>query len=123
VLNLGWMFAAGLPPDLDLKNNATSSGGTGGIRDVLLIVGVVMVLGLALFLYVYATRQKRRGRTETGSQPIYRAERRLVEETHSEGRRRKKRRRSEEFAQRNPTLGETGGLPPLRTDDPAEPAP
>jgi hypothetical protein len=118
-----WLLAA-LEPDLDLKNAPSSGGGTGGLGDVLPIVGVVLILTLSLFIYVYASRKKHRGSTDSGSQPIYRAEKRLVEEVPTEGRRRRKRRRTvEEFAQRNPTLGETGGLPPLRTDEPAEPAP
>jgi hypothetical protein len=123
MLRLTWLLAV-VEPELDLKNAASSGDGTGGLRDVLLIAGVVLVLALTLFLYVYATRRTRPNRTESGSQAIYRAEKRLVETPSTEGRRRKKRRRTtEEFAQRNPTLGETGGLPPLRNDEPAEPAP
>ena len=38
-------------------------------------------------------------------------------------RRRRRRRRRREHRPRNPTLAETGGLPPMRTDKPAEPLP
>ena len=123
MLGLISLFAA-LEPDLDLKNATSSSGGGGSGGDVLLIVGVVLVLSLSLFVFVYASRKNRHGRTDSGGRQIQRLEKRLVEEAPTEGRRRKKRRRTtEEFAQRNPTLGETGGLPPLRSDEPVEPAP
>ena len=36
---------------------------------------------------------------------------------------RRKRRRRRDHRPRNPTLAETGGLPPLRTDRPADPLP
>jgi hypothetical protein len=38
-------------------------------------------------------------------------------------RKRRRRRRRREHRPRNPTLAETGGLPPVRTDKPAEPLP
>ena len=68
----------------------------------------------------------------SGSRAIYRHDKRSRhgqssreggnDDGQTEGRKlRKKRRRAEEFSSRNPTLGETGGLPPMR-DEPVEPA-
>lgn len=43
------------------------------------------------------------------------------EESHSHGHRHRRRRRRREHRPRNPTLAETGGLPPIRTDAPPGP--
>jgi hypothetical protein len=93
------------------------------VRDMLLLGGMVLVLAITLFLFAYLTR-KNRGDTIAlaNTRGIYRAE---PEEEDSERRRyRKKRRRRShpEMLPRNPTLQETGGLPPLRPEEkPAEP--
>jgi hypothetical protein len=113
--------AIGDPP-VNLPPGPTTSAASGHLRDILLIFGVAVILGLALFLYVYVTRRGRRGLTDSGSRVIYRAEKRGARhQDPGKQKMRKKRRRREDFAHRNPTLGETGGLPPLRTDEPAEP--
>lgn len=44
-------------------------------------------------------------------------------ETSGERRYRRKRRRRREHRPRNPTLAETGGLPPLRSEPPPDPLP
>lgn len=86
------------------------------LRDFLLLVGAVLILAGVLFLWAYAAR---RSRQAVASYPraIYRAEGREQDE---EGRRRhrKKRRRVEhpDNLPRNPTLSETGGLPPVREE-------
>ena len=92
------------------------------MRDMLLLAGMGLVLAGALFLFAYLTRKKKQ--TTIGlanSRAIYRAE---PEEEDSDRRRYRKRRRKRdhpEFLPRNPTLQETGGLPPLRPEEPAEP--
>ena len=92
------------------------------VRDGMLLAGLVLALAGVLFLYVYLTRKKHRSTiAPAGSRAIYRAE---PEEEDSERRRHRKRRRKPnhpEFLPRNPTLQETGGLPPLRPEEPAEP--
>jgi len=97
-------------------------------RDVVLLAGMALLFGAALFLWAYLTRKKRRLTIGLASRAIYRAEpkeeREEEEEEDSERRRyRKKRRRRHhpELLPRNPTLQETGGLPPLRPEEPAEP--
>jgi len=121
---MNWkLLLAELPPGIDLKPVVPPPGFGGSLRDILLIVGVVAALSLMLFLFVYMSRRKRQGVTSSGSRAIYRSEsKKLVEEGKSGRRIRKKRKRGGEFEQRNPTLGETGGLPPLRNEEPAEPA-
>jgi hypothetical protein len=89
------------------------------IRDALLIIGAGIVLALILFLWAYLTRKDRRHRSESGSRVIMRADKRSH---HESGLKRRRRRRRDPFeGHRNPTLGETGGLPPLRPEEPTEP--
>jgi len=94
-------------------------------REVFLVVGVGIALGLILFLWVYFTHKGRRRHhsTQQLSKPIYRAEKLSPEEAATRVKLRKKRRRHPDNLPRNPTLGETGGLPPIRPDEPPpEPA-
>ena len=119
------LFLAELPANIDLKGTPMPSATSGYLRDILLITGVAAVLALTLFLYVYMTRRNRRSNATTGARAIYRAEKRSHDDDDDpEGRHRvrRRRKRKEEFSQRNPTLGETGGLPPIRAEEPAEPA-
>ncbi len=91
------------------------------LQDLLLILGAAAVLAVILFLAVYLTRKGRRGDSVARSpkasyapEPIYSG--------HSSRRakfRKKRRRNHAEQLSRNPTLGETGGLPPVREDPPA----
>ena len=91
------------------------------VRDLLLLVGMGLILATALFLFAYLTRKKRATIGLAHSRAIYRAE----PQEDSERRRYRKRRRRRghpEFLPRNPTLQETGGLPPPRPEQPpAEP--
>jgi hypothetical protein len=117
------LLAAAADPTPDLAPTPAAPVFGAQLRDVLIIVGAAAVLGLALFLYIYVTRRDRRTHSMTGARVIYRAEKRKNgEEEPGQRKMRKRRRRAEEFSHRNPTLGETGGLPPLRADEPVEPA-
>jgi len=93
-----------------------------GSREILLVIGVGIVLGLVLFLWVYFShKRKRHHNTSHGlSKAIYRAEKKTPAEmaAPSRGKVRRRRKRHEDNLPRNPTLGETGGLPPIRPDDP-----
>jgi hypothetical protein len=125
MLNFYTLLAA-IEPAVDLKGDLKGTvtvGPDGELRDLFIIVGVALILTVGLFMFVYFTRRKGPTRTAGGARVIYRAEKKSVEEASTSGKQRRKRRRKEEFAQRNPTLGETGGLPPLRTEEPLEPAP
>lgn len=91
------------------------------LRDILLVAGVALVIGLVLFLWVYLTHKNRRQHrsSQTVSKPIYRAEKESPEASSSNRMKvRKKRRRHPDNLPRNPTLGETGGLPPIRPEEP-----
>ena len=94
------------------------------MRELLLLGGMIFVLAAALFLFAYLTRKKQAVIGPANSRAIYRSEP-DDDEPESERRRyRKKRRRRHhpELLPRNPTLQETGGLPPLRPEEgPAEP--
>ena len=85
-------------------------------KDLLLGAAIVLLLGLALFLLVYLRFRKRSNDADRA---------RLAQmtmghssKTGSEKReRRRKRRRRRDHRPRNPSLDETGGLPPPRPDD------
>jgi len=94
-----------------------------GLRESLLLLGVVTIIALSLYLFVYLTRRKRRKHISRSGPEMWGADR------HAQGERRerrfrirKKRREHPDFRPRNPTLGETGGLPPVRPDEPPQPA-
>lgn len=94
------------------------------MRELLLLGGMVFVLAAALFLFAYLTRKKQAVIGPANSRAIYRAESEDDEPESERRRYRKKRRRRHhpELLPRNPTLQETGGLPPLRPEEgPAEP--
>jgi hypothetical protein len=87
------------------------------VRDALLILGAGFVLALLLFLWAYLKRKKHR-RSQFGSPVLTKGDKHS-----SSGRQRVRRRRPNHPGNlpRNPTLGETGGLPPIRPEEPTEP--
>src|SRR4051812_25826106 len=124
MLKLIHIFAAAAPDSFDgpvLEGQADKLFGH-NVRDVVLLGGMIFALAAVLFLYAYITRKKHRTTISlAGSRAIYRAE--AEEEDSDQKRYRKRRRRKDhpDFLPRNPTLQETGGLPPLRPEEPAEP--
>jgi FtsZ-interacting cell division protein ZipA len=124
--------------DFDLIRHGTSPIGRPtvlALTDILLIVGAALTVALLLILWALYRRKSRRHRhhrhhrhsgnhqppTETDSDQTDNEESPEEEEEeesahyHQHHRRRVRRR---DHRQRNPTLAETGGLPPIR---PAEP--
>jgi hypothetical protein len=104
------------------EDNLPKTGGIfqkGSMGDILLIVGVGLALATVLFLVVYLSRGKRARR-----KGMVRSSRVLYNEGKpsgsSNGKVRKRRRSHPDNLPRNPTLGETGGLPPLRPDNSSE---
>jgi len=93
-----------------------------GARDLILIVGVAVVLGLILFLWAYFTHKDgRHSSTHRLSRPITRAKKMTPEEKAEAARHvriKKRRREHPDNLPRYPTLGETGGLPPIRPEEP-----
>jgi hypothetical protein len=104
-------------------------------QDALLILGAVLALTLVLIVWAKYGRKWKRRRSEyrkpTRSTATAAASLALeapdevgaLSDRHHRSRRRKKyRRRREEHRQRNPTLAETGGLPPMREGQTTPPA-
>ena len=97
------------------------------VRDLLLLLALLAVVSLGLYLFAYLTRRKHRRHLSRSGRDIWRSARRAQREKENEKGRsrvriRKKRREHPDFRPRNPTLGETGGLPPIRSDEPTQPA-
>jgi hypothetical protein len=81
------------------------------VRDALMVLAVIGVVALVLFLATYLVRRNRR-RSGDGRKVLYHASERELQQRH----RGQRRRRRERYG-RNPTLQETGGLPPPRWED------
>jgi hypothetical protein len=117
-------FAAGAADALPehLANREPSKLFGLSLRDIALLVGVAGIIALALFLWAYLTRRERRRHLVRSAGIGHHAERAHVASRDERVRMRKRRREHPDNLRRNPTLGETGGLPPLRPDEPAQPA-
>jgi hypothetical protein len=89
--------------------------------DMLLILAIGVGLAAILFTIVYLSRQKRARRLGTvrSSRVLYREDK-TTKQSSGRMKMRKKRRSHPDNLPRNPTLGETGGLPPLRPEEPSE---
>src|SRR5687767_7050516 len=94
-----------------------------GVRDLMLLIGVAVVVAAALFLWVYLSRRESRRHLSRSPRGMSHTERQARRDESDERRRLRKRRKDHpDNLPRNPTLGETGGLPPIRPDEPAQPA-
>ena len=98
-------------------------GKTGGLilRDLMLIVGVSLLLGLLGLIWAkrYARRQKRKRHHAQPAILQHPVEEQQETSASHRHRHRRRRRRRRDHAPRNPTLAETGGLPPSRPDSPS----
>jgi hypothetical protein len=117
-------WVLGLFQGLELDGGNKPIPGSAGLvlRDVATIAGVVLALTILLFVgtryYVKHRQAHRYDRSGGGARP--KAENRPVDTgegapRHHHRHRRRRRRRHGDSRSRNPTLAETGGLPPLRT--------
>ena len=101
------------------------------LKELLVLLGAVGLVTLVVVLWaVYLRKKPRQHRHRyhhhhhSSSQDTPLEEEETVSSESSEERRyRRKRRRRREHRPRNPTLAETGGLPPLRTEQPPDPLP
>jgi hypothetical protein len=99
-----------------------------GMREGLIIVGAVSVLTVLILVWAISLRKPRR---RHGSRRAPEAPATLVRyrtEQHEDTGllsllKSKRRRRKRRFHHRNPTLAETGGLPPMREGPPPTPCP
>jgi hypothetical protein len=82
-------------------------------------------LAHAALLFFWAFFLRKRPKTARGSFVVTRADKHSDEAYGSSGRRRRRKRRADHPSNwgRNPTLSETGGLPPPRPEEPESPPP
>jgi hypothetical protein len=129
-MNCGVYLFADLDASRDLIQQNIRGGGLTDTTDSLIILGFIVVLAIALFCWAYFLR--RRPTENQGAHVLVRHKHR---HSHSSSpsksrsgnpettssrrvRVRRRRRQREDQLRRNPTLEETGGLPPLRPEDP-----
>jgi len=118
MLTKSFIFFAQIDPNvLDSK---PSKGFSLNLKDSMLIFGLALILALLLFLWAYLSRRRRRshGLSRSSMSPDH-PDREVVDSSSGKMRYRKKRRRHPDHLPRNPSLGETGGLPPPRPEDSA----
>ena len=104
------LFLAQIDPKDALLPDLKTSGSHGGLSLLFVAVGIVTLLILIWAIFI---RKRPDESSKRYTYPSRGAAANAQRERHSvrNGRRRRRRRRS-----RNPTLAETGGLPPLRAD-------
>ena len=101
------------------------------LKELLILLGAVSIVVLIVFIWaVYIRKTPRRHshhhhhHHHSSSQSNIDTDSDQQDPNANEERRyRRKRRRRREHRPRNPTLAETGGLPPLRTERPPDPLP
>jgi hypothetical protein len=89
--------------------------------DVTIVLAIALVLAAMLFFWAFFLRK--RPKNARGSIVVTRREKHSGEAYGSSGRRKHRKRRADHPANwgRNPTLSETGGLPPPRPEEPESP--
>lgn len=108
------------------KEKATDGGLPPSTHETIPVIGVLVVITLALLLLAYLLRRKRRRDQSSSPHPSLWSQiksQRDTVATQGDQRRRKGDRHRREHRPRNPTRAETGGLPPIRSEDPPPPAP
>jgi len=108
-------------PEIEAMRNKSKAAPSLWSGDIGLIAGAVLLMAAALFFWAFFVRK--RPKHSHGSLVVERA-RPAAKEAHGADPRRKRRKRRPEHPDnwgRNPTLEETGGLPPARPDEPEGP--
>ena len=82
-------------------------------REMMFVVVIALAVGVLLFLWVYFRHRNKAGRADGRELSRCKSNRGERESKGSDGRRRRRRT----HRQRNPTLDQTGGLPPPRPED------
>lgn len=117
------MIAPLLAANWDIFGRAESAAKT--TRSILTDTFVVFLVGAVLFaaLYVWARYFRKSRKRVAGGEKVYRSDSDADDSEAGDVRRRYKRRvRRRDHRVRNPTLAETGGLPPTRTEQPSGPS-
>ncbi len=103
---------------------STTSGGSPFLStDTMMVLGAIMVVAGALFSWAFFIRKRSTDRhgalVSSGNSSRGRAS---ASSSGKDGKvRRRRRREHPDNLPRNPTLGETGGLPPMRPDEEGSP--
>ncbi len=121
-----WVLAQIDPKEVEAMREASKASRPKFLgTDVSVVLAIVLVLSAVLFFWAFFMR--RRPKTVRGSLVVERAEKHKhsKEAFGSSGRRKRRKRRPDHPDNwgRNPTLGETGGLPPVRPEDSESPPP
>jgi type VI protein secretion system component VasK len=98
----------------------------GGERDVFVVIGALVLVVVLLLVWALAIRKPRRRHRrhhhhrQESRQWGMNPDAGLQDEAEAEGKpaETRRRRRRREHRQRNPTLAQTGGLPPIREEKP-----
>lgn len=103
----------------DVAKAAQPGGLSAGTREKLILLAVLLLVASLALILVFALRKRRPARRsrhhpahEPAAQPVS-----LESESRAGLAHRRQKRRRRDHHPRNPTLAETGGLPPLRQDD------
>lgn len=103
----------------------TATGSKLVLSDVLVIIGVCLLIGAIMMVGIVVWMKRfRKKRTRTSAQryrPVSKTAGTEVAETGHHRAHRRRRRRRRNHRQRNPTLAETGGLPPVRAGEAEKP--
>ena len=116
-------------PEIDRMLNANSVFSDPGTVHALVAVGAALIIGGAMFLIVYLAKKRSISRRSVHSSGTSHADSPLKPRTNAYGLEESpssfklfgKHRKYRRHRPRNPTLAETGGLPPARDDTPAKP--
>lgn len=105
----------------DLKNAAKMSRPQPFGTDVTVILAIALALTAILFFWAFFIRK--RPKNARGSFVVTRGDKHSKEAYGSSGRRKVRKRRADHPSNwgRNPTLSETGGLPPPKPEEPESP--
>jgi hypothetical protein len=111
-----------------LLNPGTPGGGSvffDSLAGPFIVLGVAFVLGVIILSVVFAMHRNSGGSSQSRlthrlTKPKPRG---LEEERNPEKKRKRHKRRRRDHRKRNPTLSETGGLPPLGSSDSADGSP
>ncbi len=120
-MNKAFIFFAQVD-DVDVLNSKSTLLYNSTLSSILMIVAGSLIFAVILFSIVYFFRSRRKPshrprRPAESRPPAPRVEADDESEDHIRGVRKKRRERIREHRPRNPTLQETGGLPPVRPDD------
>ncbi|MBC8001805.1 MAG: hypothetical protein H7X97_04375 [Opitutaceae bacterium] len=114
-LNLS-TFASAADPIAELRAQAGQAATSPISKDLLLVVGIGVFLALLAMIWAIYIRKPRSGTLELAQTE---GRRRRSAKTPPDSRDGRRRKGTGEHRQRNPTLEETGGLPPLKPEAPS----